>query len=156
MNNNSADSNARGIVSGISSYLLWGSLPVYWKALKHVPAREILAHRILWAFFFLAAAACFSGQIRFISLTLRNRRRMLILSICALLIAFNWGLYIWAVNSGRIVKPAWDTISIRSLPSAGVLVCGKRPDRFRNTAFLLAGGAVLFLTANSGHAPWSR
>jgi chloramphenicol-sensitive protein RarD len=155
MNRNISDSNAGGLLAGISSYLIWGSLPVYWKALKHVPAREILAHRILWAFFFLLAAACFSGQIRSISLTLRDRRRMLILSLCALLIALNWGLYIWAVNSGRLVETSLGYY-INSLISfmLGVLILREKTGSLQKMAFLLACCPKYFLTAGSGHAPW--
>jgi chloramphenicol-sensitive protein RarD len=155
MNRNISDSNAGGLLAGISSYLIWGSLPIYWKALKHVPAREILAHRIFWAFLFLLAAACFSGQIRSISLTLRNRRLMLILSACALLIAVNWGLYIWAVNSGRLVETSLGYyINPLIAFMLGVLIMREKTGSLQKTAFILACGAVIFLTANSGHAPW--
>ena len=96
--------NARkGFVLGVSAYTLWGVLPVYFKALKSIDAADIVAHRIVWSVPILAALLSFTGAWGEVRDALRNRRAMTLLSITALLIAANWLLYVYAVNSGHIL-----------------------------------------------------
>jgi chloramphenicol-sensitive protein RarD len=96
--------NARkGLVLGVSAYTLWGVLPVYFKALKSIDAADIVAHRIVWSVPILAALLSFTGAWGEVRDALRNRRAMTLLSITALLIAANWLLYVYAVNSGHIL-----------------------------------------------------
>ena len=38
-----------GFGFAVSAYLLWGFLPFYLKAVDHIPAVEVIAHRILWS-----------------------------------------------------------------------------------------------------------
>ena len=96
--------NARkGLALGISAYTLWGVLPVYFKALKSIDAGDIVAHRIIWSVPILAALLSFTGTWSEVRQALRNRRAMVFLSITAILIAVNWLLYVYAVNSGHIL-----------------------------------------------------
>ena len=46
----------RGIVHGVIAYGIWGLFPIYWKLLSHVPALEVLAHRIVWSCVLLVLA----------------------------------------------------------------------------------------------------
>ena len=93
----------KGFVLGVSAYTLWGILPVYFKALKSIDAADIVAHRIVWSVPILAALLSFTGAWGEVHQALRNRRAMTFLSITALLIAVNWLLYVYAVNSGHIL-----------------------------------------------------
>lgn len=43
----------KGIIYAAGAYTMWGILPIYWKWVEEVPADEILAHRIVWAFVFM-------------------------------------------------------------------------------------------------------
>ena len=93
----------KGFILGVSAYTLWGVLPVYFKALKSIDAGDIVAHRILWSVPILAALLTFTNSWVEVRQALRNRRAMLLLSATALLIAVNWLLYVYAVNSGHIL-----------------------------------------------------
>ena len=93
----------KGFVLGVSAYTLWGVLPVYFKALKSIDAADIVAHRIIWSVPILAALLSFTGAWGEVRNALRNRRAMTLLSVTALLIAVNWLLYVYAVNSGHIL-----------------------------------------------------
>ena len=96
--------NARkGFALGVSAYTLWGVLPVYFKALRSIDAADIVAHRIVWSMPILAALLSFTDAWGEVREALRNRRAMILLSITALLIAVNWLLYVYAVNSGHIL-----------------------------------------------------
>lgn len=93
-----------GIIAASCSYILWGILPIYWKALKAVPALEILCHRMFWSLlmtFALIVLLRRQGEFR---AALSNRVHLLTYSLTALLLAVNWLIYIWAVNIGFILE----------------------------------------------------
>lgn len=94
----------KGLMWGFVSYALWGFFPLYWKMLSHRPAGEVLAHRMVWSFvFYLAIYYLFSG-LSFRSLFKQSRRAWILSTVAALILAQNWGLYIYAVNTGRILE----------------------------------------------------
>ena len=93
----------KGLGLGIAAYGLWGVLPVYFKALKSIDAGDIVAHRIVWSVPILAGLLSFTGAWGEVRQALRNRRAMTLLCITAVLIAVNWLLYVYAVNSGHIL-----------------------------------------------------
>ena len=99
-----ADGSARqGLALGISAYGLWGVLPVYFKALKSIDAADIVAHRIVWSVPILAGLLSATGTWGEVREALRNRRTIALLTVTALLIGGNWLLYVYAVNSSRIL-----------------------------------------------------
>jgi uncharacterized membrane protein len=92
----------RGIALGAGAYLLWGVLPIFWKALETVDSLEILAHRIIWSVVLLAAIV----RLRRSWSQIRNlgRDSLIRLLIAGSLLSLNWATYIWAVNNGHIVE----------------------------------------------------
>ena len=49
----SQSAEQKRIIYAAGAYTMWGILPIYWKWVEEVPADEILAHRIVWAFVFM-------------------------------------------------------------------------------------------------------
>jgi chloramphenicol-sensitive protein RarD len=98
-----APNSRKGLGLGVAAYGLWGFLPVYFKALKSIDAGDIVAHRIVWSVPILAALLSFTSAWGEVRLALRNRRAMVLLCTTAVLIAVNWLLYVYAVNSGHIL-----------------------------------------------------
>ena len=98
-----APDTRKGFVLGASAYTLWGVLPIYFKGLKSIEAADIVAHRIIWSVPILAALLSLTKTWGDVREALRNRRAMTLLSITAMLIAVNWLLYVYAVNSGHIL-----------------------------------------------------
>ena len=94
----------QGLAAGIGAFTIWGLLPLYWKALKHVPPLEILSHRIVWSLLFSGLLLVILKQWGNVRAALRTRRNILLLCASSMLIGVNWLLYIWAVNSGHIVE----------------------------------------------------
>src|SRR3954454_8318310 len=92
-----ADTRREGVVYGLAAYLLWGAFPLFFPLLKPARPVEILAHRIVWAL--LAVAVVLVGVRGFASLraVVRDRRRLRLVALGALLIAINWGTFIYAV-----------------------------------------------------------
>ncbi len=145
----------RGIAYTVAAFTAWGILPLYWKALKQVPAGEILAHRIFWSFIFAAAALFIYGRRNeFISmLSIRSNRVYALL--CAGLISANWFTYIWAVNAGHVVEASLGYY-INPLFSVflGVVVLKEKLNFWQVCSILLAAAGVAVITATYGRIPW--
>ena len=95
--------NKKGISIALSCYILWGILPAYWNLLSGVDPMFVLCCRIVFAFAFMMCVLIASGRINAFKETITNKTTMKYLVPAAFLIAFNWGLYIWAVNNGRVL-----------------------------------------------------
>lgn len=86
------------------SYIWWGSMPLYWKLLDNVPSGEILGHRVVWSAAFMLAVLTAARKWRALASFVRSEpRATLWLAGGGFLITFNWWLYIWAVNSERVL-----------------------------------------------------
>jgi chloramphenicol-sensitive protein RarD len=146
----------RGVLLGLASYGMWGLFPLYWPLLRPAGAIEILAHRMVWSLFFVLAVLWLSrtgwSGLRAV---LRDRRRLGLLSMAAVLITVNWGAYIWGVNNGHVVETALGYF-IGPLVSVvvGVLMLGERLRGAQWVAVGLGFVAVVVLTIGYGRPPW--
>ena len=138
----------------VGAYVLWGVLPVYWKALQAIPAPQILAHRILWSFLFLLALVLARREWRPLREAARGRT-LAVYGLAATLLSVNWLTYIWAVNAGRIVETSLGYF-INPLVSIllGVLFLRERLRRAQWLAVALAAAGVGWLTWQHGALPW--
>jgi chloramphenicol-sensitive protein RarD len=93
-----------GVVYAASAFLIWGISPIYWKALRAVPAFEIILHRMVWSFFFLVPLILVMRRWKDFIDALKNYRSLLTLLFTALIIGANWLLYIWAVNNDNLLQ----------------------------------------------------
>ena len=93
-----------GLGYGFAAYLFWGFFPIYLKAVAVAPVLEVLAHRVTWAFVFLLALSGFTKQLAAVRAALANRKALVVLAGSTLLIAINWGVYIYSVISGRMLE----------------------------------------------------
>lgn len=143
-----------GLWHGVGAYVLWGVLPVYWKLLAHVPAIQIVAHRVLWSFVVLVVLLTARGRWAALA-AVTNRRVITTYVLAALLIAINWLVYIWAVVSGYLLDASLGYF-ITPLVNVllGVVVLRERLRQAQWTAVALAAAGVLQLTYVYGAAPW--
>lgn len=93
-----------GLSAAFAAYVLWGILPVFWKALDSVDSFEVLCHRITWSFLFLLPLMFFKGRLGSLVDVLRNPLNVLGLLCSGFLLAANWYIYIWAIAKGMIVE----------------------------------------------------
>ncbi|NDB18127.1 MAG: EamA family transporter RarD [Actinobacteria bacterium] len=151
-----ADAERRGgIWLGLTAYAMWGVFPLYWPLLKPALAVEILGHRIVWSFIFLAIAASLRRGWGLVRAVLAEPRARRLLAVAALLVSVNWGLYIWAVNAHHVVETALGYF-INPLVSVlfGVVLLKERLTRMQWVAIAVAAAAVLALTIDYGRLPW--
>ncbi len=143
----------RGIAFGVGAYVLWGILPIFWKAIESVGSFEILAHRIVWSMVLL------TGIIG-IRRSWAQIRRLKASSVVRLLVAgglltVNWATYIWAVNNGHIVEASLGYFINPLLNVAlGVIVLRERLDATQWTAIGVAAAGVAYMTITVGTVPW--
>ncbi len=147
-------SRSRGLAFALLAYVAWGFFPVYFKALRHVPAVEVLSHRVVWSVVLLAVATPLLGRWATTLHALGPRTRLLLVTSAAL-IAANWGTYIWAVQAGRVLQASLGYF-VNPLVSVllGVVFLRERLRRVQGWAIALAAVGVGALVADRGELPW--
>ncbi|WP_137873333.1 EamA family transporter RarD [Rhodococcus sp. Q] len=142
-----------GIASAVGAYALWGMFPIFFGLLAPAGPVEILAQRMLWTMVVMVAVAAVIGRLsRLRTLTLRTA---LMVVAAASAISINWGVYIYAVTSGRVVEAALGYF-VNPLVSVllGMVVLGERVNRWQGVALGFGGLAVVILTVDYGRPPW--
>ena len=145
----------RGVWIAVAAYVAWGLMPLYWHLLKVVPSLQIIAHRVVWSALFVCGWLSLKYGRSWLRDTLARPHAAPMLALSGALIAFNWGLYIWAVNAGHVVESALGYF-INPLLNVvlGVLVLHERLNRVQWAAVAIAALGVLWLTRNYGSFPW--
>ena len=144
-----------GLLYGLGAYLLWGSFPLFFPLLEPAGPVEILAHRIVWSLVAVLAVLLVASNIRSLIAVLRDRRRALLLTLAAMLIAVNWGVFIYAVNSDHVLESSLGYFITPLVSVAFGVVIFREQLRPRQIGALSLGlAAVMVLTAGYGKPPW--
>ena len=127
---------------------------LFWKLLGHVDSLEVLAHRMLWSAVFLLPICLITCRFAFFGLFKQRRARLILLG-AGLLCAFNWGTFIFAINSGHILQTSMGYY-INPLMSIaiGLLFFRERLSLIQKIALILAAIGVLYFTIDYGSFPW--
>jgi chloramphenicol-sensitive protein RarD len=145
----------RGFAFALAAYLLWGFLPFFMKAVAHIPAFEVVAHRIVWSVPLAGLVLVVLGRTGDIRVALRSPRMLGMATLTAVLITINWGIYVWAIGAGRAIETALGYY-INPLFSIflGAVLLKEMPDRAQMVAIALAAVAVGVLAFDAGGLPW--
>jgi chloramphenicol-sensitive protein RarD len=145
----------KGILYAAGAYIIWGLLPIYWKALDDVPAGQILAHRIVWSLLFVGVVLTVRHNWAWLRGAAARPRVLLTFAVSGTLLAINWFVYIWSVNAGFIVETSLGYFInpfVNVLLGFIVLKERLRPAQWLALSVALAG--VLYLTFSYGAFPW--
>ena len=143
-----------GIGYCLLAYSLWGLFPIYFKLLSARPL-EILAHRVLWSALFLALVMRVMRDFQWLAQAFRSRAVWLPHVVSAALLAFNWYVYIWAVDRGRVVDASlgyFITPLVSVLIGVAWMAEALRPGQWLAVGTAVAG--VVWLTWQLGQLPW--
>ncbi len=145
----------RGVFYGILAYLLWGMIPIYFKLIQTTPALQILGHRIVWSFVLLIGILTLRHEWRNFRLAAFHKKTFLVYTAAALLLAVNWGTYVWAVNAGYIVESSLGYF-INPLVNVllGVVFLRERLRPIQWAPIGLAALGVAYMTISYGQLPW--
>ncbi len=143
-----------GFLFALSAYLLWGFLPIYMKALSHIPPTEVIAHRVLWSVPIALGVLLVLGRTADLKTALRTPRMLVMGAATAALISVNWGIYVWSIGSGHALEAALGYY-INPLFSIflGRVLLGERLHPAQWVAIALAAFAVALLTWDAGRLP---
>ncbi len=149
------DERRRGTAAGLSAYLLWGCFPLYFPLLEPAGGLEIVAHRVVWSLLFVALLLTVLRRWALVRAAVTDRRTMVVLAGASLLIAANWLVFVYGVNSGHVVETSLGYF-VNPLVSVllGVVVFSERLRPLQWTAVGLATVAVVVLTVDYGRPPW--
>ena len=144
-----------GILATFAAYFLWGLFPFYFHALQGIGALEILAHRIIWSLVFITIVVVAMRRTAWLKGALMTPKVLGVFCLSALIIGANWGIYVYAIVSGRTIEASLGYF-INPLVSIalGSLFLRERLRRPQQAAVVLAGIGVLWITWTTGVAPW--
>jgi chloramphenicol-sensitive protein RarD len=149
------DERRKGLVYGTSAYLLWGVFPLYFPLLEPAGTIEILAMRMAWSLALMLVVLRFGPGFAGVRAVLRNRRQLRLLSLAAFFITFNWGTYIYGVNTHHVVETSLGYfINPLFTIVLGVVVLAERLRPAQWVAVGIGAVAVLVITIDYGRLPW--
>ncbi|TYL46567.1 EamA family transporter RarD [Marinomonas sp. IMCC 4694] len=148
-------SSKSGIFYAITAFTLWAIAPIYFKEMSFVPAQEILAHRVIWSFLLVLALILILRYTDALTTVLKSPKTLLAMLITTVLIAVNWGTFIWAVQNNKMLSASLGYY-INPLISIllGMIFFKEKLDGVRKAAVLLCFCAVVFEVIQFGSLPW--
>ena len=146
--------NRLGVAYGVSAYVIWGSLPIYWRWLDRASAFEIMANRGIWSLVVCLFFLAFQKQLRSTFKLIRNVKTFFILLTSSFLLTLNWGIYIWAVSVDRVVEASLGYyMTPLVVVCFGVLVLKEKLRFAQKLSLSFAGIGVSILTIAFGQLP---
>ena len=94
----------KGSISVLVSFLLWGSLPIFWKLLSNVPSLIVLANRIIWTLVFCFLFLAFQKKLKNIHLLINSRKELCWFVFRSILLGINWFVFVWGINNNYILE----------------------------------------------------
>lgn len=149
------EDTSRGFFFALAAYFFWGFLPFYMKAVGHIPAVEVLAHRVVWSVPVAGIVLLAVGGIADIREAIRSPRTLIMAAVTAIFITVNWTTYIWAISVGRALDTALGYFinPLFSIFLAAVLLKEKLSP-MQLAAIALVVVAVAIITFDAGGVPW--
>jgi len=145
----------KGGLAAATAFLLWGILPLFWKALASLPALEVIAHRVVWTSLLLVTLLVVTGQGRVFQIEFRSFPRGVSHLVRALLLGTNWVIYFWSVSHDRILEVSLGYFLVPLMNVAlGVVFLKERLNLIQTLAVGLAAAGVSIFAINSGGLPW--
>jgi chloramphenicol-sensitive protein RarD len=145
----------KGILYGVGAYLIWGFFPIYFKAIQVVPSLQIMFHRVVWSCLFLVLVILVRRDWSRFRQSIRKPRVLLVYMMSGILLAVNWLVYIYGVNSGQVIETSLGYFINPLLSVAlGVIFLRERLRLMQWVPIGLVAIGVIYLTLQYGSLPW--
>lgn len=144
-----------GLAAGVSAYLLWGVFPLYFLVLAPTGAIEIVAHRVVWSLLFCLLLVIVTRSFPAVKRIVCNPRLLGLFTVASVLIAINWGTYVWAVESHQAADAALGYFINPIVTSVlAVIILREKLLPAQVIALVLTGVAVIVIAIGYGRLPW--
>jgi chloramphenicol-sensitive protein RarD len=149
------DERRKGLIYGTAAYLLWGVFPLYFPLCEPAGTIEILAMRMAWSLAVMVLVLKITSGFSGVRSIVADRRKLGLLAAAAVFITFNWGTYIYGVNTEHVVETSLGYfINPLFTIVLGVLVLGERLRPAQWVAVGIGAAAVLVIAIDYGRPPW--
>jgi chloramphenicol-sensitive protein RarD len=144
-----------GLMYGIAAYSCWGVIPLFFKLLKHLPPMFVLGQRMVVSCVFFLMLVAVQRNLGELKRAFRTPKVLLTLVFSAMLIAINWGTFIYAVTANKVLESSLGYfIAPLVVVALGVMVLHERVRRLQAAAIGLAAVGVAVMTISYGQLPW--
>jgi len=144
-----------GVTLGLSAYLIWGLVTIFWKHLKGFDSFELIGWRITTSAVMLIAYMTATKRMKPLLATMRNPQMLFRLTLASVLLTINWTTYVWAVVNGHVIETALGYfIAPLCTMVLGVFVLHEKLRRPQSVAVGFAICGVVVLTVGYGRVPW--
>lgn len=144
-----------GMLYASLAFISWGILPIYWHYMEQVPSLQILAHRFVWSFAFIAIVITIKKQWHLIKEVLSNKKTVLFVLTGSIFMSANWFIYIWSVTNNHVIEASLGYYINPLISIAfGMIFLKERLNRWQTASLCLALISVIILTVNYGQIPW--
>ena len=145
----------KGVAAALAAYLLWGFLPLLFRALDSVGSVLIVAERTLWSLVLLAIILFFTRQFGEVRAFFRDRRKLAVMALSSVLLALNWLLYVWAVETGQVLEASFGYFINPLVNIAiGMVLLGERQNRLQTLSIAIAAVAIGIQAMGLGAVPY--
>jgi chloramphenicol-sensitive protein RarD len=144
-----------GVLAAASAFLIWGVVPLYWKQMHSISPFELIAHRSTWSLFFLLGVLALQRDFGSLRPAFTDLRVLGLMLLSSVLLATNWTIYVWAVNTGHVIESSLGYFLTPLCNVAfGYLFLHERLRPLQWASIVLAALGVGLLLVGVGHIPW--
>jgi chloramphenicol-sensitive protein RarD len=145
-----------GLYAGLASYIFWGLSPVFWKLFDQSSGVEVLAHRLVWSFFFLFLIILVQHRFGELIAVFTDRKTFFLLFLSSIAISINWGVFIISVNTGHILQASLGYYMNPFVSMLfGILIFKEKLNKLQVTAVVLAAAGVIIYASGLKSFPWA-
>ncbi len=144
-----------GLGAGLAAYLLWGFLPLLFKLVESVGSVGVVAERTFWSLLFVGGILLVTRRIGEVRAALSDFKTVRAMAFSALLLATNWLIYVWAVETDQVLEASFGYFVNPMVNVAiGMVVLGERHNRVQGIAILIALVALVIQAIGLGRIPY--
>ncbi|MFP5386445.1 MAG: EamA family transporter RarD [Bacteriovoracia bacterium] len=144
-------------LAAITSFSMWGILPLYWKIFGNVGSWDLFGQRLIWSFISLILILLYKKKLTALKLIWKDKKIRKLLLFSGLMISSNWLLYIYAVNNNKVIEASMGYFLNPILNVLmGWLILKEGVRKTQWPAIILALLAIILLAFQTdlAHFPW--
>lgn len=144
-----------GLGAGLLAYALWGFLPLLFHFLDSVGSVTIVAERTVWSLLLVGLILYFGGRFGEVKAALKNPRTVRGMAISCVLLAVNWLIYVWAVETGQVLEASFGYFINPLVNIAiGMVLLGERQNFWQSVSIGIAVLAIVLQAVGLGRIPF--